>query len=178
MKKLGTIFRETLENRIKDRVKDSQSVFVINYAKLSSPDMSLLRQTLKATRASVFVAKNSVARRALKGAGLEALAKLVEGPCGLVFIKEEPVGASKAICEFSKDHENLKLAGGCFGEKILEPKDIQALAKLPSKEVLRFQAVVGLKAPITGFVMVLKGNLRKLVFCLEQIKQKKPSEKA
>ncbi|MDD5255272.1 MAG: 50S ribosomal protein L10 [Candidatus Omnitrophica bacterium] len=173
MKKLGAIFRETLESRIKENLKSSSNVFIINYAKLSSPDMSQLRQALKGTRASLFVAKNTVAKRALKESGYESLVGLLEGPCGLVFIPDEPVVTSKALCDFTKDHENLKLAGGCMGEKVLAAADIQAMAKLPSKEVLRTQVVIGLKSPITGLVMVLKGNLRKLVFCLEQIKQKK-----
>ncbi len=173
MKKLGSIFREASENRIKDYLKESRSVFVIAYSKLSSPDMSSLRRLLKGAGARVFVAKNSIARRALKDSGLESVVKLIEGPCGLVFIKDEPVASSKALCDFSKDHENLKLAGGFFNDKVLEVKDIQAMAKLPSKEVLRAQVVMGLKFPIVGLVMVLKGNLRKVVYCLEQIRLKK-----
>jgi len=173
MKKLGFIFRETLGNRIKEHLKGTNSVFIVNYSKLTSFDMSQLRQALKGSRASLYVTKNTVAKRALKESGFEPLANMLEGPCGMVFIQDEPVSASKALCDFSKDHENLKLAGGCLGEKILAAKDIEALAKLPSKEALRAQVVIGLKSPINGLVMVLKGNLRKLVFCLEQIKQKK-----
>jgi len=173
MKKLGFIFRETLENRIKQHLKSTTNVFIINYSKLTSFDMCQLRQALKGSRASLYVAKNTVAKRALKESGFEPLAHMLEGPSGMVFIQDEPVTASKALCDFSKDHENLKLAGGCLGEKIIGAKDIEALAKLPSKEVLRAQVVIGLKSPINGLVMVLKGNLRKLVFCLEQIKQKK-----
>ncbi|MFH0738601.1 MAG: 50S ribosomal protein L10 [Candidatus Omnitrophota bacterium] len=173
MKKLGSIFREASENRIKDYLKESRSVLVISYSKLTSPDLSSLRQILKATNVRVFVAKNSIARRALKESGLELLIKLIEGPCGLVFIKDEPVAASKALCDFSKSHENLKLEGGFFGDNILDVKDIQAFAKLPSKEVLRAQVVMTLKSPINGLVMVLKGNLRKVVYCLWQIKEKK-----
>ncbi len=176
MKKLGSIFREASENRIKDYLKESQSVLLISYSKLSSPDMSSLRQLLKTSNARIFVAKNSIARRALKGSALDGMIKLIEGPCGLVFSKDEPVNVSKALCSFSKDHEQLKLEGGFFADKILEAKDIQALSKLPSKEVLRAQVVMTLKSPIVGFVMVLKGNLRKVVYCLQQIKEKKDAQ--
>ena len=173
MKKLGLLFRETLENRIKDNLKQSNSIFVITYSKLSSPDLTGLRRALKSSRAALFVAKNSIVRRALKNTGLEALSNLVQGPCGLVFTRDEPVDASRVLCDFSKNHEHLKLEGGLLRDKILETKDIQALAKLPSKEILRAQVVMGLKSPIFSIVAVLKGNLRKLVYCLEQIKNKK-----
>jgi ribosomal protein L10 len=50
------------------------------------------------------------------------------------------------------------------------------MAKLPSKEVLRAQAVMTLKAPIFGIVGVLKGNLRKFVWCMAEIKRKKEEQ--
>jgi len=62
-----------------------------------------------------------------------------------------------------------------MGQKLIGKSEIESLAKLPSREVLILHTVCALKSPINGIVMVLKGNLRKLVFCLEQIKQKKPA---
>jgi large subunit ribosomal protein L10 len=173
MKKLGLLFRETLENRIKKHFKESYSVFIIKYSKLSSPDLTTLRQSLKGSKATLFVTKNSIARRALKDSGLEDLIKSVEGPCGLVFTKEEPVVTSRLLYDFSRQHEQLKLEAGFLEDRVLDKKDIETLARLPGKEVLRYQTVVVLKSPIFGLVMVLKGNLRKLVCCLEQIKSKK-----
>ncbi len=173
MKKLGLLVKETLENRIKDSLNESESFFIINYSKLSSPDLTNLRQSLKGAKADLFVVKNSVVRRALIGAGLENLAKFVDGPCGLVFAKEEPADTSRVLCNFSKEKEQLKIKGGILNERVLEKSDIEALARLPVKAVLRAQVVTTLKSPIFGLVMVLKGNLRKFVYCLEQIKQKK-----
>ncbi len=173
MEKLGFIFRLTLENRIKKYLKESGSVFIISYSKLSSPNLSLLRQILKTAKATIFVAKNSVARRALKDTGLEDLGNLIQGPCGLVFIKDEPVDASRLLCNFSREHEQLKLEGGFLKNRILDKKDIEAMARLPSKDILRLQTVIALKSPIFGLVFVLSQALRKFVYCLEQIKQKK-----
>jgi large subunit ribosomal protein L10 len=175
MKKLGLIFKETSEKQIKNSIKDSTSVFVVKYSGLASPDITSLRQSLKNANADMLVVKNSVARRAFKSSGLESLVGLIEGPCGIVFAKDEPVAASKALYTFFKAHEQLKLEGGALKDKdkILDKKDIETLAKLPSKEVLRAQAVMTLKSPITGFVMVLNQALRKFVYCLDQIKNKK-----
>ena len=172
MKKIGLIVKEISGNRIKDKLKESGTVFIIKYSGLSSPDLSSLRLKLKNSQANLFVAKNSVARRALKEAGMEDLSKKIDGPSGFIFIKDEPVAASKLLCEFAKAHEQLKLEGGLLKEKILERKDIEALAKLPTKEVLRAQLVMTLNAPLSGFVMVLNQTLKKFVYCLDQIKNK------
>ncbi|MFH1640627.1 MAG: 50S ribosomal protein L10 [Candidatus Omnitrophota bacterium] len=173
MEKLGIIFRETLENRIKGYLKDSSSVFIISYSKLSSPDITALRQSLKTTQATLFVAKNSVTRRALKGSRLEDLTKFIEGPCGLIFANEEPIDTTRVLWNFSKGHEQLVLRGGFLDDKVIEKKDIETLARLPSKDVLRAQVVMTLKSPIFGLVFVLNQTLRKFVYCLEQIKNKK-----
>jgi len=173
VKKLGLIVKEVSGKIIKDNLKDSDSVLVVNYSKLSSPDLSALRQSLRDSQANLFVVKNSVARLALSASGLEALIKNINGQCGLVFVKEEPVNASRVLFDFSKAHEQLQVEGGTLKNRLLNKKDIEALAKLPSKEVLRAQVVMALKSPINGIVFVLKGNLRKLVYCLEQIKNKK-----
>lgn len=173
MKKISVIFKEVSANRIKKSLKDSDSLFIINYLKLSSPDMSALRQSLRDSNAKLFVVKNTVARRALKDAGLEAVVNTVEGPCGLIFAKDEPVTVSKALYDFAKTHEQLKLQGGYLQEKVLTKSDIEALAKLPSKDVLRAQVVGALNAPISGFVGVLSQTLKKFIYCLDQVKNKK-----
>lgn len=179
MKKLGLIFKETSQKKIKTSIKDSAGVFIVKYSGLTSPDITSLRQSLLSVHADMLVVKNSVARRAFNDSGLESLVALIEGPCGIVFAKDEPVAVSKALYDFFKTHEQLKLEGGILKDegRILQKKDIETLAKLPAKEVLRAQVVTMLKGPITGIVMVLSQTLRKFVYCLEQIKNKKASAK-
>jgi len=173
MKKIGLLFKETSGNRIRNTLKDSNAVFVVKYSGLSAPDLNSLRKSLKSSNASLFVVKNSIARLAFKDAGLEAVLKSIEGPCGLVFAKEEPVGTSKVLCNFLKDHEQLKLEGGFLKDKVIEKKDIESMARLPSREVLRAQVVMVLNSPISGLVITLNQILAKFVYCIEQIKQKK-----
>lgn len=172
MKKLGLLVKETSENKIKASLKESDSVFILNYSKVSSPDLSALRRSLKNSQARLLVVKNTVARRALKDSDLAELLKTIEGPCGLVFAKEEPVGVSRILCDFSKTHEQLKLEGGALKNRIIGKTDIEALAKLPSKEILRAQVVMTLNSPLSGIVSVLNQTIRKFVYCIEQIKNK------
>lgn len=173
MKKLGLLFKEVSEKQINDSLKSSNAFFVVRYSGLSSPDLSSLRQNLKSSRARLFVVKNSVARRALKNAGFESLLNSVEGPCGLVFAQDEPVGTSKVLCDFAKEHEPLRLEAGILNNRVLEKKDIEALAKLPSKEILMAQLVTALNSPISGFVITLNQILTKFVICIDRIREKK-----
>ena len=164
-----------MQFRIKTSLKSSGATLIIKYLGLKSPDLCSLRQSLKTGKASLFVIKNSVARRAFKDSGLDNLIKSIEGPCGIVFSKEEPVEASKILCNFQKEHEQLKIEGGILKDKVLEKKDIEQMAKLPGKQELRAQVVWALNSPIQGLAMVLGQTLSKLVICLDQIRQKKVS---
>ncbi len=174
MKKIGVIFREASESRITGNIKDNHSFFLVKYSGVASPDLCSLRMSLRGINAELFVVKNSIARRALKSYG-EDLIKKIDGPCGLVFYKDEPVAASKVLFDFAKANDKLKLEGGYLDNKVITQKEIETLAKLPSKEVLRGQVVMTLKSPLTRLVRTLNGNMQKLVMCLEQIKSKKGS---
>jgi len=173
MKKLGILFKETSANFIKNNLKESNAVLIIKYSGLSSPDLSTLRQNLKSSNAALFVVKNSVAKRVFNGLGLGSLINAIEGPSGLVFVRDEPVDASRVLCNFLKGHEQLKIEGGLLKDKILEKKDIESMACLPSKDVLRLQVIMTLNSPISGLAIVLNQIIKKFVYCLEQIKQKK-----
>jgi len=176
MKKIGILFKEASENRIKDALKDANCFFVVKHSGVSSPDLSNLRTSLKSSKASLFVVKNSVAKRALESSGLKDMISNVEGPCGLVFVQEEPVDASKVLYDFTKKHKELVLQGGFLKDKILEQKDIEELAKLPSKDAMRAKLVMTLNAPISGFVMVLNNTLKKFVICIDKIREKKATQ--
>jgi large subunit ribosomal protein L10 len=173
MKKIGLLVKEVSENRIKNSFKSSKGLIIVKYSGVASPDMSGLRKTLKASGSDLFVVKNSIARRAMKDLGLTELIKAIESPCGLIFFKDEPVDISKVLCDFRREHEKLVLEGGLLEEKILTSKDIETMSKLPSKDVLRAQVVCALNGPIVKVVVVLNQTLKKFVYCLDQIKQKK-----
>lgn len=175
MKKIGLLVKEVAENRVKNRLKVVNSVFIIKYSGLSGSDLNSLREQLRQSKAGLFVTKNSVARRALKEAGLDNLSNKVEGPSAFIFIEDEPVETSRLLYNFAKAHEQLKVEGGLLKDAILEKQDIETLAKLPAKEVLRAQVVMTLNSPISGLAIVLNQALKKFVYCLDQIKQKKSS---
>jgi large subunit ribosomal protein L10 len=176
MKKIGLIFKETAEKAIQDNLKGANSFFILTYSNLSSPDLTSLRQSLKDSQARFFVVKNSVARRAFKTAGLESMVKLIEGPCGLVVVREEPASVSKVLYNFHKQHEGLKLEGAFLEDRLLDKEEIEAMAKLPSQEVLRHQVVGVLYSLLSGLVYTLKGNLNKLVYTLQDLQNKKTTK--
>jgi large subunit ribosomal protein L10 len=152
---------------------DSKATVVVDYKGMTVNEMGELRNALREEGITMKVLKKSVAQVAFDDQKIELDARNMEGQLAFVYGGEDEVSAAKIISKLSKDNENLKMLGGVLEGKAMDQAEMTALSKLPSKEELLAKVVGSLKAPISGFVNVLGGNLRGLVGVLAAIKDKK-----
>ncbi|MBU2251019.1 MAG: 50S ribosomal protein L10, partial [Candidatus Omnitrophica bacterium] len=93
---------------------------------------------------------------------------------GAVLVYEKDlVEACKAIVDFAKESELLEVKGAQIDSKKLSAKEVQAMAKLPSREILLGMAVSGLAAPISGFARCLNQVILKFVWAVEEVRKAK-----
>ena len=112
---------------------------------------------------SIFkVAKNTLAKRAIKDTNFENLDKLFVGPTSVAY-SDDPVSTSKVIVDFAKENENLKILGASMSGKELSLNEIKQLASLPSMETLRAKIVGLLSATQRGIVTTLQANQSNLL---------------
>jgi len=175
MKKIGTLYKEASERELRERLSQAASMFIVGYSGLTSNVLNELRNNLTQAGARLFVSKNSMAKRVLEQ---REVGRFIEGPIGFVFAPTDtdPISVSKILKKFSKENEKLILRGAILQDRVLESKDIDMLASLPSKEMLYTMLVTGLKAPISNTVSALKQLLNKLVVALSRIKEKKEND--
>ena len=94
-------------------------------------------------------------------------------PGNPLYSLRSPSSLSKALVEFSKGNEKLKIIAGYLGGKLLTEKEIKTLASLPSKEVLLTKIAVLLKMPIQQIATVLNAPIQKLALVLKSLEQQK-----
>ena len=75
--------------------------------------MSSLRDQISSANSNFRVAKNTLARMAIKNTNFEMLDKLFVGPTSIAY-SDDPVSTSKVLVDFAKDNENLKILGGAM----------------------------------------------------------------
>jgi large subunit ribosomal protein L10 len=76
--------------------------------------------------------------------------------------------AAKALTEFIRSTKsNLGIKGGFLTDRVLSSKDIETLARLPSRAVLISQVMAGIQSPIYGLVNVLAGPIRGMMGVLQ-----------
>jgi large subunit ribosomal protein L10 len=172
-KTLGRIYKETLQKDIKKEIKDKPNFFIARYKGLKSPEVCELRKELSKYKVKVSVVRNKLTRAVLEEMKLKDLTDAIDDPTALIFSSEDPVGVSKSLMAFAKDHENLKVAFAYIDNQILDSAKVKELSMLPSREVLLSRVVGGIKSPLNGLANVLSGTLRKLVGVFDAIAKSK-----
>jgi large subunit ribosomal protein L10 len=134
--------------------KDTGTVVVAHYTGLSVAEMTAFRAKMREAGAGVKVAKNRLAKLALKGTDAETIADLFRGPT-VVAYSSDPVAAAKVAIDFAKTNEKLVILGGAMGKQSLDPNGVKALASLPSLDELRAKLVGMIQTPATRIASVV-----------------------
>ena len=138
--------KEQVVRELGEVFSESAMVVVVQYRGLNVAQMTDLRNRMREAGASIRVAKNRLARIALEGKPCAGIEEFLSGPTAIAYA-DEPVGVSKALCEFANAHQKLILVGAAMGEQILDAGRIEALSKLPSLNELRGKIIGTLTAP-------------------------------
>ncbi|MFC1629651.1 50S ribosomal protein L10 [Patescibacteria group bacterium] len=157
---------------LKEKIKKQKAIIFVDFTGLKVKNLTGLRNDLKASESEFKVAKRNLIEIALKESKVDINLEELKGEIALVFGYKDQISPSKMVWQFSKKNQNLKILGGFSENKFLKSEEIIELAKLPSREELLARLVGSTKAPISGFVNVLQGNLRNLVYILSQISNK------
>lgn len=166
--------KEKTVKELADGLKRAKSVVFTSFSGLSVADSRDLRNKLRNEQVEFEVSKKTLLKKALSGRELEISAiDELKGNIGVAFGLADEVAPAKIIAAFNKAHDQLKIEGGILENKFLSREKIKELALLPSKLELLAKLVGTIKAPISGFVNVMAGNLRGLVNVLNAIKEKK-----
>lgn len=176
MEKMARKFKGLMVDEVAELIKDSPSLFFLNFQKIPASKTEKLRRSLKKSSSEFKVIKRSVAELALKKRKLDDLCEIAQASCAITFTKADPARTSKILFDFSRTEENMVITGGYVEGEILAFERIKELAMLPPREVLLARVVGGMKSPISGFANVLRGNLQKLVYALDAIYSAKGGE--
>jgi large subunit ribosomal protein L10 len=145
---------------------------VSEYRGMTAAESTEMRKRLRAVRGEMRIAKNTLVRHAIKGTKFEALDANLGGQVGLILSYEDPVVLAKTFKAFGPLGEKLKLRGAVLDGKPLTPAEVNALATLPSREVIFSQLLGLLNAPATQLVRLLNEPGSYLVRVIDAIGKK------
>jgi len=153
-----------------EKVGKAKALIFAGYRGLKVSEITELRSRLRKGQSTFKVVKNRLMKRVFKDQGLEGLSDYFRDPTALATSDVDPVSPVKILVEFAKANAKLELKGGFMYGSVLTAKDLEAISRLPSREVLIAKALGSMQAPASNMVGVLAAIPRKLVYALNAIK--------
>jgi large subunit ribosomal protein L10 len=136
-------------------VKNSKALVLTQYVGLTMKDIDLLRVKVRENGGEFHIIKNTLAKRAFEQAGYPIQQGQLEGSTAVVFAFADAPATVKAVTDYAKTSEFLKIKGGFLEKQALTPEDVKALAELPPLPVVRGQLLGTLLAPASKLVRTL-----------------------
>lgn len=160
-------------DEIAGKLSAAPAVFVSEYRGMTVGALATLRGSLRQVGAEHKVYKNSLARLAIRKAGLDVLDELLVGPTSITFAGSDTVGAAKALHSVARTNPLLVLKGGSFGASLLSADEVKALAELPSREDLLARFAGALQAPLVKTAGLLQALPRNFAYGLSALIESK-----
>ena len=147
--------KATIVSDLSEKLKGSPFILVTDYQKMNVNHFGELRNRLAANGAEVHVVKNSFLKRAMTDSGLPDVGDKLTGQTAVVTGEKDAAPIAKILKTFAAEFKIAALKIGVIDKAILSTQEVEALAELPSREVLLSQLLGLLLAPATRLVRVL-----------------------
>src|SRR3989440_2042872 len=147
--------KASIVSDLAEKLNRSPFVLVTDYQRMKVDQFGDLRNRLAPAGAEVRVVKNSFLKRAMSDSGLPDVADKLSGQTAIVMGQKDVAPVAKIPKTFAAEFKVAALKIGVIDKSILSAQEIEALADLPSREVLLAQLLGLLIAPATRLVRVL-----------------------
>jgi large subunit ribosomal protein L10 len=165
--------KKAIVARIADIAVQSPSAVAAEYRGMTVEEMTQLRETARKTNVDMFVARNTLASRAVENTEFSCMQEILVGPLVLAFSKEDPGAAARLMRDFAKSHEKLVIKALAVNGKLLSAKDIDVLANLPTRDQALSTLMSVMQAPIVKFARTLQETHAKLLRTLVALRIQK-----
>lgn len=162
-------------DKLRASFTDAKVAVVANFTGLTAEEVTALRRDLRAKGAKVKVVKNTLAKIAAEGTGMEGAKDSFVGPVMVTFGYDEDIAApAKAFLDFAKgSKERVTVVAGMVEGTAVDAKGVQALADLPPKPVVQAMFLGLLQAPARQFLGLMTNVPRSLMYVLNDYANKK-----
>ena len=146
--------KRELVTTLNEEWKGSGVIVVAHYKGMTVAQMTDFRKRMKEVGGAVKVAKNKLAKLALKDTEVETISDLLKGQTCVAY-SEDPISAARVSVKYARENDKLVILGGAMGSTRLDSSGVKALADLPSLDELRGKLIGLLQAPASKIARIL-----------------------
>ena len=147
--------KKQLVSELVSQLKEAKTIVFVDYRGLTVAEDTVMRRNFRNESVGYRVCKNTLFKLALKEMGITDFdEKCFEGTTAAVFGADE-VAPARLFCKSAKDFNKMEVKFGIVDGKIMDKAGIEALAKIPSKDVLIAMLLGTLQGPISALARAL-----------------------
>ncbi len=164
--------------KLSKNLKDVSNMVVATYTKMTVAQDYELRKALRGAGAKYQVVKNTLAEKAAKGTQVEGALKDLAGVTSIAYTTGDPVAMAKALTKYAKDTPEFTFKIGVVEGRVINIKEIEALASMPSKEELMSKLLFLINAPAQRLATAINAVPRNLAVVINQAAEQKKFKEA
>lgn len=166
-------YKVDLVKSLVERLRDAKAIVLVDYKGINIEQVNELRHRFRNEEVDYVVQKNTLLKLALNELGITELDPYLAGPTAVAICKGDEVTPARLLIKFKKeimeDAEFPSLKAGYVAGHIFDDKQLVALAALPSREELLARVLGSIAAPLTGFMAVNQGIIRKFMYAVNDL---------
>ena len=144
-----------------EQLKASTAGVLVNYQGITVDDDTKMRKALREAGVKYMVVKNSLTGRACEEAGFGEMKQYLSGMTAIAIGSEDPIAPAKVLKQYAEKVESFSILAGYLDGKVIDVQTVEALADIPSKEVLIAKFLGSIKSPLYGFAYALQAVIDK-----------------
>jgi large subunit ribosomal protein L10 len=146
---------------LKEKIGAAVIGVLVDYKGINVADDTALRKELRENGVDYFVAKNTLLSRAVQDTELEGIKSVLEGTTAIALSNDDYAAPARILSKYADKSETFKIKAGFLDGKLADLDTINAIAKLPSREVLLATVVGAFQAPIAAFARAVQAIVDK-----------------
>jgi large subunit ribosomal protein L10 len=165
--------KEMLVRDYESRFGDQEDALIISLRGIDAVSNNSIRRELAGKQISVTVVKNTLAKKAFEGTGLEPLSRVLDGSSAVAYGGESVVEVARAIVDIVGRHPEMELKGAVLDGELFEgDAGVKALSKFPTRDEAIAQSVTLILSPGRNLVAQVKGPGSQIAGILKTIVDK------
>ena len=158
---------------IKGQFEQAGACWFVDARGLTVKEVQELRRGIREAGGLMKVYKNTLTARAIAELEYPEIPEILAGPTAFVFTGADVAAPAKVLKDFAKENELLEIKGGMMDAAVLTPAEVEAVASLPSKEVLLAQIAGAISGVARGLATTINGVPSGLAQCIKQVADQK-----
>ena len=171
---IGLKEKQAIVAEVNETAQAALSAVMADYRGVTVDAMTQLRKSARESGVQVRVIRNTLAKRAFEGTELECMNEALTGPCIVAFAMEDPGASARLFKDFAIGQEAFEIKALSVGGKLLPAEQIDALAKLPTRDEALALLMAVMQAPVTKLVRTMNdipGRVTRVVAAVRDQKQ-------